>query len=156
MENFVNNTEVSFSQLIKKDGWFSRLIFFQLTVPPALFLLFWILTPSPSMTTEIFVIHAIWIASAWTICFLLCKKRTRFTITVSIVLLWILFVFKRLSPLLFAVFLLYANINLYEANESLINSRIVSIMNRLVFAVIALVLTIRWTRNLRKLKQLQP
>lgn len=163
MENFVNNTEVSFSQLTKKGGWFSRLIFIQSImnfVPPLVFLA---ILDLDAFNTGYLVTQSVWIVSAWIICLLLWKKRTRFTITVSIIFLWIQLIFKRMFGVLGAVLLLLPSIfpsavytGTYEAHKSLLNYRIGVLIYAIVFAVTVLVLTVVWTRNLRQLKRLQP
>ena len=151
MEDFVNKTDVSFSQLLKKDGWFSRLIFFQLLINPALTVFYWIFL-SARNTVQL-VLCCISIAGSLVISFLLWKKLTRFTITVSIILLWILFVLKRVFRLLVSALMLAITLQNKEASSSLINYRIFALIYTTVLAVIALALTIIWTRNLIHLKR---
>ena len=79
------------------------------------------------------------------------EKQTCFTITVSIILLWILFVLRRVSSLFLAVVLSGATLHCEGVSNAIINYRIFVLVYAVVLAVIALILTIIWTRNLRRL-----
>lgn len=155
MEEFVNKTDVSFSQLFKKDGWFARLIFIQLIVSPihALIARSLRLFKSPSDFVYFFILA---IAGHLAIGFLLWKKRTRFTITVSIVLLWILFLLQRVFSLLIAIGQLAVALHREEVSNKIINYRISVLVYAVVLVVIALVLNVIWTRNLKRLKRFCP
>ncbi|MDO5654377.1 MAG: hypothetical protein Q4G39_09800 [Brachymonas sp.] len=150
MEDFVNNTDLSFGQLTKKDGWFSRLIFIHLIVSPIYASYYFILRPPRDMPE--LVGRCIPVAFNLTIGLLLWKKRTRFTITVAIILLWIQFVFMRVLGLLVAIMMLFTELHRNGANGSQTNYRIYALVYVVVFFGINLVLNIVWTRNLRRLK----
>ena len=152
MEEFVNKTDVSFSQLFKKDGWFARLIFIQLIVSPIHALIAGSLRPfkSPSGFVYFFILA---IAGHLAIGFLLWKKRTRFTVTVSIVLIWILFLLQRVFSLIIAIGQLAVALHREEVSNKIINYRISILVYLVVLAVIALVLNVIWTRNLKRLKR---
>lgn len=155
MEEFVNKTDISFSQLFKKDGWFARLIFIQLIVSPIHALISRSLRPlkSPSDLVYFFILA---IAGHLVIGFLLWKKRTRFTITVSIILLWILFLLQRVFSLLIAIGQLAVALHREEVSNKIINYRISVLVYLVVLVVIALVLNVIWTRNLKRLKRFCP
>ena len=155
MEEFVNKTDVSFSQLFKKDGWFARLIFIQLIVSPIHALISRSFRPfkSPSDFVYFFILAR---AGHLVIGFLLWKKRTRFTITVSIVLLWILFLLQRVFSLLIAIGQLAVVLHREEVSNKIINYRISVLIYLVVLAVIALALNVIWTRNLKRLKRFCP
>lgn len=161
MEDFVNKTDVSFSQLLKKDGWFSRLIFIQLIVSPIHTSIYWLWSTisrrsAPDLAYYFgLMIGLTFLLSHWAIGFLLWKKRTRFTITISIILLWFLLLFQRALFLLVAAVGLYVSLKM-NASSSTINHRIYSLIHFGVVAVISLVLTVIWTRNLKRLKHFCP
>ena len=169
MENFSDKTDVSFSQLIKKDGWFSRLIFLHLMVIPVHISIFYTFKhtrsirgasdiPVPYFSQFLtLLIGFILIAPNLAIGFLLWKKRTRATITVSIVLLWIAFGVKRVFLGLFGSILMLAmTLQNKEASNALINHRIYGLIYTTSLAVLFLALTVIWTRNLKRLKGLCP
>ena len=152
MEIFTNNTDVSFTQLLKKDGWFSRLIFMQLIVSPIHELILRSLRPikNPSDWVYFFILS---IAGHLMIGFLLWKKRTHLTTTGAIILLWILFVYKRVFSLLIIIVLLAADLHRERVSNAAINYRIFVLVYAFALAVIALVLNVIWTRNLMLLKK---
>lgn len=158
MEDFVNKTDVSFSQLLKKNGWFSRLIFMQLIVFPVYTLIYRLWGPlamrSASDLAHYFTLMMglILLAGHWAIAFLLWKKRTRFTISLAIVLLWILFAWKRVLHLLLSALQLYITLQREGASDITINFRIQVLIKMAVLAVISLVLTVIWTRKLIHLR----
>ena len=168
METFSDKTEVSFSQLFKKDGWFSRLIVFHLMVIPVYTLIFHTFKNVRSIRSAsdisvpyfaqslTLLIGFILIAPHLVIGFLLWKKRTRSTITVSIALLWITFAVKRFLGLFGSVILLPAPLPNTDASHALITSRIYGLIYTVSLAVLFLALTIIWTRNLKRLKSLCP
>lgn len=151
MEDFVNKTDVSFSQLLKKDGWFSRLIFMQLIVSPIHSLIMRSLRPTgkPSDLVLWFILS---IAGHLAVGFLLWKKRTRLTITVSIIFLWLLFIWKRALSSILPIGLLVADLHREGVSNTIINYRIFTVVYAAVFLVIALALNVIWTRNLKRLK----
>lgn len=170
METFSDKTDVSFSQLIKKDGWFSRLIIFHLIVIPVYTSIFYTFKhirsirsasdiPVPYFSQFItLLISFILIAPHLAIGFLLWKKRTRATITVSISLLWIAFAVKRVFLGLFGSILMLAiTLQTKEASNALIiNHRIYGLIYTTSLTVLFLALTVIWTRNLKRLKGLSP
>ena len=168
METFSDKTEVSFSQLFKKDGWFSRLIVFHLMVIPVYTLIFHTFKNVRSIRSAsdisvpyfaqslTLLIGFILIAPHLVIGFLLWKKRTRSTITVSIALLWITFAVKRFLGLFGSVILLVGTLLNKEASNALITYRIHGLIYTVSLAVLFLALTIIWTRNLKRLKSLCP
>ena len=139
-----SNTDVSFSKLFKKDGWFARLVFIQL-----------IFIPIYTLFNGIFIYHRNWsysfalIVGHWIIGFLLWKKRTRSTITVAVGLLWILFAWKRAVPFFALVLSSFTK----GASNSIMDSLIPLLIDRVFGVVIAMVLTVIWTRNLTQLKR---
>ena len=103
------------------------------------------------------LIGFILIAPHLAIGFLLWKKRTRATITVSISLLWIAFGVKRVFLGLFGSILMLAmTLQNKEASTALINHRIYGLIYTTSLAVLFLALTVIWTRNLKRLKGLCP
>ena len=167
VETFSDKTEVSFRQLFKKDGWFSRLVVLHLIVIPIYTSIFYtfksIRTPIPPNHPAPYILHLItlligfiFIAPHLAIGFLLWKKRTRSTITVSIALLWITFAVKRFLGLFGSVILLAGTLLNKEASNALITYRIYGLIYTVSLAVLFLALTIIWTRNLKRLKSLCP
>ena len=161
METFSDKTEVSFSQLFKKDGWFSRLIFIQLIALPIHTSIYSVFRPLRNTSDNlahyfIFIIGSLFIAGHLMIGLLLWKKRTRSTITVSIALLWITFAVKRFLGLFGSVILLVGTLLNKEASNALITYRIYGLIYTVSLAVLFLALTIIWTRNLKRLKSLCP
>ena len=161
METFSDKTEVSFSQLFKKDGWFSRLIFIQLIALPIHTSIYSVFRPLRNTSDNlahyfIFIIGSLFIAGHLMIGLLLWKKRTRSTITVSIALLWITFAVKRFLGLFGSVILLAGTLLNKEASNALITYRIYGLIYTVSLAVLFLALTIIWTRNLKRLKSLCP
>ena len=169
METFSDKTEVSFSQLFKKDGWFSRLIVFHLMVIPVYTLIFHTFKNVRSIRSAsdisvpyfaqslTLLIGFILIAPHLVIGFLLWKKRTRSTITVSIALLWITFAVKRVFLGLFgSIIMLLATLQREGVSNALITHRIYELIYAVFLIAIFLALTIIWTRNLKRLKRLCP
>lgn len=167
MEAFSEKTEVSFSQLFKKDGWFARLVVFHLVMSPIYTLIFYvfrqirIIRSAPNIAAPYVeqgatvLIGLIIMAPHLVIGFLLWKKRTRSTITVSIVLLWVVFVVKRVFASLIWVMLFFAP-RLSTAAEVPIMNQIYKAIYVISFSVLFLALTIAWTRNLKRLRSLYP
>lgn len=167
VETFSDKTEVSFRQLFKKDGWFSRLVVLHLIVIPIYTSIFYtfksIRTPIPPNHPAPYILHLItlligfiFIAPHLAIGFLLWKKRTRSTITVSIALLWITFAVKRVLGVFVSILTLVGTLYSEEVNAALINRRIYGLIYTISFAILFLVLTIVWTRNLKRLRSLCP
>lgn len=165
VETFSDKTDISFSQLFKKDGWFSRLIFIHLIAIPAYTLIFYtfkqirsaadVLAPYLAQLMTL-LITFILIAPHLAIGFLLWKKRTRSTITVSIALLWIAFAFKRVLGVFISILMLVVSLQREEVSAALINYRIYGLIYTISRAVLFLALTIIWTRNLKHLRDLCP
>ncbi|MBP7302646.1 MAG: hypothetical protein KA972_05650 [Brachymonas sp.] len=162
METFSDKTEVSFSQLFKKDGWFSRLIFIQLIALPIHTSIYSVFRPLRNTSDNlahyfIFIIGSLFIAGHLMIGLLLWKKRTRSTITVAIMLLWILFAVKRVFLGLFgSIIMLLATLQREGVSNALITHRIYELIYAVFLIAIFLALTIIWTRNLKRLKRLCP